>query len=117
MMIVEVRTYTVKSGRRDEFLRFFAARAAPLQRALGIGVIGPWIDLEHPDRFVWMRSFASIEERERLKARLYDGPEWTGELEAIAMPMLDDFASIVTEIAQADLPGLAPPAPHPRGKS
>lgn len=93
-MIVEVRTYRVKAGRRDEFIEFFESRAIPALRSFGMTVLGPLLDLENPNKFVWLRGFPSLEERERMKDAFYGGKLWTDELEALAMPMLDgwDFA-------------------------
>ena len=90
-MIVEVRSYRIKPGRRDEFIEFFETRAVPAQRAHGMRILGPLVDLEDPDRFVFLRSFPSLEERDRMKDAFYEGPVWKNELEAIAMPMLDSY--------------------------
>ena len=35
-MIVEVRSYRIKPGRRDEFIRFFETRSIPALRAHGM---------------------------------------------------------------------------------
>lgn len=96
-MIVEVRRYTVKPDLRSRFLRFFEREAVPLQRSLGIRVVGPFVDLEHPDVFVWLRAFPSLDARERMKRALYKGAKWKGELEAVAMPMLESWDVILTE--------------------
>ncbi len=109
-MIVEVRTYTTKAGLRQRFLELFETRTVPLQQSLGIEVAGPWPDLEHPDRFVWLRAFPSMGERERMKQLLYDGPEWTGELEAVMMPMLADFTSTLVEMSAGEWSRLRPPS-------
>lgn len=101
-MIVEVRTYTIAAGLRQRFLDLFELRTRPLQQSLGIEVVGPWLDVESPDRFVWLRAFPSMAERDRMKQALYEGPEWTGELEAMMMPMLADFTSIQIEMSAAD---------------
>jgi hypothetical protein len=94
-MIVEVRTYKIKPGRRDEFITFFETRAVPAQRAQGMHILGPLLDLENPDTFVWLRSFPSLDERDRMKHAFYDGDEWKGELEAIAMPMIESYAVVL----------------------
>jgi hypothetical protein len=101
-MIVEVRTYRVKSGLRDRFIEFFETRAIPALQAKGMGIIGPLIDIENPDVFVFLRSFPSLEARDEMKSAFYDGPEWKNELEQIAMPMLDRYDVILTETS----PGL-----------
>jgi len=101
-MIVEVRTYTIKPGLRQRFIHLWEKRTRPLQQSLGMGVVGPYLDLENPDRFVWLRTFPSMEERERMKRTLYESDEWTGELEAMIMPMLEEFTSVLTEIDDHD---------------
>ena len=116
-MIVETRTYTIKPGLRQRFIDLWETRTKPLQQRIGMGVIGPWIDLENPDRFVWIRTFPSMEERERMKRALYESEEWTGGLEAMIMPMLEDFTSVVVAIDDHELPMLTPNAIQKRGQS
>lgn len=96
-MIVEVRRYTIKPGLRSRFLEFFERQAVPLQRSLGIRVVGPFVDLEHPDVFVWLRAFPSLEARDHMKHGLYEGARWKRELEMIAMPMLESYDVTLTE--------------------
>src|SRR2546429_8285712 len=93
-MIVEVRNYRIRPGRRAEFIQFFQTEAVPAQRAHGIPVLGPMLDVENPNRFLWLRSFPSLEERDRMKTAFYGGDVFLKELEPVATPMLDayDFA-------------------------
>lgn len=97
-MIVEIRTYRVHPGLRDRFLEFFEHEAVPLQRSLGIRVLGPFLDLEDPDVFVWLRAFPSPAERDRMRSALYDGAKWKEELETIAMPMLESHHFTLAEM-------------------
>jgi hypothetical protein len=96
-MIVEVRSYRIIPGRREEFIRLFESRAVPALRAHGMKVLGPLIDVENPNKFVWLRSFPSLEERDRLKKAFYEGDLWKNELEALAMPMLESYDVILCE--------------------
>lgn len=90
-MIVEVCTYRVKAGRRSEFMRFFETQAVPAIRAHGMQVLGPLVDLENPNRFVWLRSFPSQEDRDPMKSAFHHSAVWVDELEPIAMPMLESW--------------------------
>jgi hypothetical protein len=63
-------------------------------------VIGPLLDLENPNKFVFLRSFPSLDERERMKTAFYEGDLWKNELEGIAMPMLDSYDVILCETSQ-----------------
>ena len=96
-MIVEVRSYRIKPGKREEFLEFFLKRSVPALREHGMKVTGPFIDLENPNKFVWLRSFPSLKERDRMKDAFYEGELWKNELEAIAMPMLESYDVILCE--------------------
>src|SRR4051812_49198229 len=96
-MIVELRNYLIRSGRRSEFLRLFVERTVPLQRRHGIAVLGPFVDCHDPNRFHWARGYRTMDERERLNAALYSDPEWVEELRSIMLPMLVDYQEVLTE--------------------
>lgn len=96
-MIVEVRSYRIKPGKRDEFINLFETRAVPAQRTYGINVIGPFLDVENPNKFVFLRSFPSLEERDRMKEAFYGSELWKNQLEELAMPLLDSYDVILCE--------------------
>jgi len=96
-MIVEVRSYRIKPGRRAEFIELFETRAVPALRAHGMQILGPLLDVENPNKFVWLRSFPSLEEREQMKSTFYEGELWKNELEALAMPLLESYDVILCE--------------------
>jgi hypothetical protein len=96
-MIVEVRAYRIKPGLRARFIEFFEQRAVPAQQALGIQIVGPMLDVENPNKFVFLRSFPSLEDRDRMKDEFYEGTLWKNELEGILMPMIDSYDVILCE--------------------
>ena len=88
-MIVEVRSYRIKPGHRDEFIELFESRAIPALRKYGMQIVGPMLDVENPNKFVFLRSFPSLEERERMKDAFYRSELWKNDLDPLAMPLLD----------------------------
>ena len=98
-MIIEVRTYRIKPGRRSEFIRLFETRSVPAMRGYGMHVMGPLLDVENPHRLVFLRSFPSLEEREPMKDAFYGSDLWKNELEAIMMPMIDSYDVTLCEVA------------------
>ena len=94
-MIVEVRSYRIKPGHRKEFIQFLETRAVPALRDHGMKILGPLLDVENPNKFVFLRGFPSLEEQDRMKEVFYGGPVWKNELEAIAMPMIDSYDVIL----------------------
>jgi hypothetical protein len=110
-MVIEVRSYRIVPGKRDEFRQLFESRALPALRAHGMKIFGPFLDLENPNKLVWLRSFPSLAERDRMKKAFYEGELWKNELEAIAMPMIDSYDVILCETSPGcvfDVPGAEP---------
>ena len=96
-MIIEMRTYETKPGKRSEFLEIFRTRSVPAHRKIGMTIAGPFLSVEDPDTFFFMRGFPDLESREPMKARFYDGDLWKQELENVLMPMLERYHVVVVE--------------------
>jgi len=96
-MIIEIRHYTLKPGRREEFIAFFESRNRAALRDAGMLVFGPLRDLKDQEKVHWMRAFASLEERDRIKDRFYDGQIWHEQIEPVAMSMIEKYEAKLTE--------------------
>ena len=108
-MVVEMRTYKLKPGKRAEFLEIFRSKSMAAHAAIGMRILGPFLSIEDPDSFFFMRGFPDLASREPMKAKFYDGPLWKNELEAVLMPMIDRYDVVVIDdtnglIKFADLP-------------
>ena len=99
-MIIEMRTYRIKPGRRSEFLEIFRTRSVPAHREIGMAIAGPFLSVEDPDTFFFMRGFPDLESREPMKAKFYEGELWKRELESVLMPMIDRYEVVVVEGSQ-----------------
>lgn len=95
--VIEVRTYRAKPGMRTQLQKLLESRAFPLQRELGMKVLGPFPSQDDDVAVVWLRGFPDEASREPLKATFYEGADWLGGLEAEAMPMLDDYSAVVVD--------------------
>jgi len=96
-MVVEMRTYRTKPGKRGEFVDIFRTKSMPAHAAIGMKLLGPFLSIEDPDVFFFMRGFPDLASREPMKARFYDGPLWKDELEAVLMPMLDRYDVVLVD--------------------
>jgi|ERR1700731_910974 len=96
-MIVEIRTYEIKPGLRDRFVDFLRCKSGPVQKAKGIQLLGPFIDLENQNIVICLRGFPSREERDRMRAAFYCGPEWKTQLKAEAMTLVERHEVVVAE--------------------
>ena len=96
-MIIEMRTYKLKSGKRAEFLHIFKTKSMPAHAQIGMKILGPFLSVEDPDTFFFMRGFPDLASREPMKAQFYEGELWKRELEEILMPMLDKYDVVLVE--------------------
>lgn len=96
-MIIEMRTYKTKPGKRAEFLSIFRSKSIPAHHAIGMKILGPFLSLEDPDTFFFMRGFPDITTREPMKAKFYEGELWKNELEQILMPMLEKYEAVLVD--------------------
>lgn len=93
--VIEVRTYRAKPRMREPLLELLRTRAIPLQRKLGMKILGPFPSHDDDTAFVWLRGCPDEASREPLKAAFYGGDVWLNGLESDAMPMLDEFSVVV----------------------
>lgn len=87
--IVELRQYTMKSGRRDELITLFEREFIETQDAVGANVLATFRDLDDPDRFVWLRGFESMPARAEALKAFYFGPVWKAHRNAANATILD----------------------------
>ena len=96
-MIIEMRTYKTKPGKRAEFIEIFRSRSIPAHEEIGMKILGPFLSVEDPDTCFFMRGFPDLASREPMKAKFYEGELWKRELENVVMPMLEKYEVVVVE--------------------
>ena len=94
-MIIEMRSYKLKPGKRAEFLQIFRTKSMPAHAEIGMKILGPFLSIEDPDMFFFMRGFPDLASREPMKAQFYEGDLWKRELESVMMPMLEKYEVVV----------------------
>lgn len=96
-MIIEMRTYKTKPGMRAEFLEIFRTKSLPAHQQIGMKILGPFLSVEDPDIFFWMRAFPSLESRGPMKDQFYEGELWKRELEHKLLPLLEKYDVVLVE--------------------
>jgi len=87
--IVELRQYTLHSGKRHVLIDLFDREFIEPQEALGMKVIGQFRDVENRNRFVWLRGFHDMVSRRQALQDFYGGPVWKAHREAANATMVD----------------------------
>jgi len=97
-MFFELRQYRVKDGQRDRWVKLMEEKIIPFQISKGMVVAGSFVGQEEDDLYVWMRRFASEEEREQLYRAVYESDYWQNEIAPQVGEMLDREKSIITRL-------------------
>jgi len=87
--VIELRQYTLRSGRRDELVELFDREFVEPQEEAGMVVLGQFRDLGDPDRFVWLRGFRDMAVRHDALTAFYGGPVWAEHGPRANATMLD----------------------------
>jgi hypothetical protein len=87
--IFELRNYTLRPGQRDILIDLFEAQFIDSQNELGAHVRGIFRDIDEPDHFVWIRSFATMKSRLTALESFYTGPVWKAHRDAARATMID----------------------------
>jgi len=70
----QIRTYTVKEGLLDEWVRRWQEEIVPLRLKFGFTLGGAWIDRER-NHFIWEISYNGPETFAERNRRYWDSPE------------------------------------------
>jgi len=98
-MILEMRIYRLKPGKRAEFLEIFRTKSVPAHAEIGMKILGPWVSIEDPGTFFFVRGFPDIASRDPTKAKFYEGELWKRKLENVLMPMIEKYDVVLVDDA------------------
>jgi hypothetical protein len=99
-MIVEMRTYRIKSGMRSKFIEIMRAKLLPEHKKIGITVAGPFPSVEDQNILFWMRGFSDIASRDSMTGKFYGGELWRRELSDVIMPILEKYDVVTVEVPE-----------------
>jgi hypothetical protein len=107
--VIELRQYELVLDRRDALITLFEREFVESQESLGMHLIGTFVDLDDPDRFVWMRGFRDHATRPEALGGFYYGPVWAAHSRQANATMIDSDNVLLLRSTGAG-PGF-PPAP------
>ena len=111
--VIELRQYTLRPGQRDVLIDLFDREFVESQEADGMAIVGQFRDLDDPDRFTWIRGFASMPARARALASFYGGPAWKSHSARANATMIDSDNVLLLRPVTARSGFPAPPAARP----
>ena len=103
---IEIRSYTLKPGTRDQFHRLFLGQAFPMLKRWNVDVVAYGPSLHDQTSYYLMRSYDNLVQREESENAFYGSDEWKqGPREAI-VALIENYTEIVLELDDVTLQGL-----------
>jgi NIPSNAP len=93
--VLDIRTYRLVPGARDEFDRIFREHARPMLERHGIDVVAAGLSLLGDDLFTLVRSFDSREQRREQLEGFYGSDEWLENYDAAVMALIEAYHTVV----------------------
>ena len=104
--VVEIRSYNLKAGTRDRFHQLFLREALPMLRRWKVDVVAYGPSLHDDNSWYLMRSFPSLEDRQKSEDAFYGSDEWKqGPREAI-LADIESYTTVVLHFDDTTLQGL-----------
>jgi len=103
---VEIRSYNLKPGTRDEFHRLFVEESFPMLERWSIDVVAYGSSPHDQNSYYLIRRYDSLAQREQSQADFYGSDEWRqGPREAI-IALIENYTEIVLELDETTIQGL-----------
>ena len=103
---VEIRSYNLKPGMRDEFHRLFLEEAFPMLKGWNVDVISYGPSLHDENSYYLIRRFDSLAHREERENAFYGSDEWKkGPREAI-VALIENYTEVVLELDDVTVQGM-----------
>ena len=104
--VLEIRSYNLKTGTRDEFHQIFLGKALPMLQRWKIDVVAYGRSLHDEDTYFLMRAFANTEDRDRIEDAFYGDGEWRNGPRDAILSLIVSYTTVLIAIDEHTLGGL-----------
>ena len=105
-LFVEIRSYNLKPGTRQEFHRLFVEQALPMLKRWKVDVVRYGPSPHDEDSYYLIRAYAGLEDREKSQDAFYGSDEWRQGPREPLLAMIDNYTSIVIEMEKSTVGAL-----------
>jgi ketosteroid isomerase-like protein len=104
--VLEIRCYNLKPGTRAAFHEVAEREALPLLARFGIDVVAHGPSSHDQDSYYLVRTFPSLEDRQRAEDRFYGSDEWKSGPRAAVLAAIDSYTTVVVPTDEATIAAL-----------
>ena len=105
-LFVEIRSYSLRSGAREEFHRLFVETALPMLQRWKVDVVQYGSSLHDEDSYYLMRAYASLEDRQQSQDAFYGSDEWRQGPREPIIALIENYNSVVIEMKKSTVDAL-----------
>ena len=98
MAFYELRRYTVRPGKMEEWLELMEGAIIPFQVSKGMVITGSYRGEDDDSVYFWTRRFESEEQRVALYAAVYESDFWKNEVAPKVVDLIDRDVIQVTRV-------------------
>jgi len=109
---VEIRSYNLKPGTREEFHSLFLEEAFSMLQRRKVDVVAYGPSLHDSDSYFLMRGHDSLAQREESENAYYGSEEWRQGPHESILALIESYTEIVLEVDKAGLQGTRAAQPH-----
>lgn len=104
--LVEIRSYTLKPGTREEFHRLVVEQSMPMLKRWNMDVVAYGPSLHDENSYYLIRRFDSLAHHKQSEDAFYGSDEWKqGPREAI-IALIENYAEFVLELDDVTVQGM-----------
>lgn len=95
--MIEILILNLRPGTRDEFHQLYEKESLPLQRKWNLEVVAHGPSLHDDNSYYVIRSFKSLEERDKLQNAFYNSDDWQKGPRTAILSNTEHLATIVVD--------------------
>ncbi len=104
--VLEIRCYNLKPGTRDRFHKLFVQTSLPMLRRFKVDVVAYGPSLHDSDSYFLMRSYPSLEDRQRSEDAFYGSDDWRKGPRDAVMADIENYTTVLIEVDDATIQSL-----------
>ena len=113
---IEIRSYSLKPGTREEFHRLFLEEALPMLKRWNVDVAAYGPSLHDENSYYLMRRYDSLAQRQESEDAFYGSDEWRQGPRKAILALIENYTEIVLALDEVTVQGLrtasSSPLPH-----